>query len=173
MYIRKAVQTGFTLIELLVVIAVIGVLAGIVLIAIDPQEQINRGNDAKRKQTLSLVVNAVQAYYVGSGSSGGATSYPSTADLTQVGPNGTGDLKSIPTDAVYVPVAPPGPYDRAVVYTTMLSKRERENAKTPGQGLGTSCNAYTGTSVYYFWSSANGKIGYKCGAVPVSTDAMP
>jgi prepilin-type N-terminal cleavage/methylation domain-containing protein len=35
---KKTIQKGFTLIELLVVIAIIGILAGILFIAINPAE---------------------------------------------------------------------------------------------------------------------------------------
>lgn len=56
-------QKGFTLIELLVVIAVIGVLAAMVLIAINPLDQIARGRDAGRKSDLSQLVHAMQFRY--------------------------------------------------------------------------------------------------------------
>jgi len=39
---------GFTLIELIVVIAIIGVLAGVLLIAINPAALLAKGRDAKR-----------------------------------------------------------------------------------------------------------------------------
>ncbi len=40
-------EKGFTLIELLVVIAIIGILAGILFIAINPKVQTDKANDAK------------------------------------------------------------------------------------------------------------------------------
>jgi prepilin-type N-terminal cleavage/methylation domain-containing protein len=46
-------QKGFTLIELLVVIAIIGILAGILFVAIDPAAQTNKAEDAKAKSQLS------------------------------------------------------------------------------------------------------------------------
>ncbi len=52
---KKTFQRGFTLIELLVVIAIIGVLAGILFIAINPSNQINKSKDAKVKSYLASV----------------------------------------------------------------------------------------------------------------------
>ncbi|HVZ11787.1 MAG TPA: prepilin-type N-terminal cleavage/methylation domain-containing protein, partial [Patescibacteria group bacterium] len=48
----QKIQRGFTLIELLVVIAVIGVLAAIVLLAVNPTEQLARGRDANRISSI-------------------------------------------------------------------------------------------------------------------------
>jgi prepilin-type N-terminal cleavage/methylation domain-containing protein len=59
----KKLQKGFTLIELLIVIAVLGVLSTAVLVAINPAEQIARGKDAGRINTVDQVGHAVQAYY--------------------------------------------------------------------------------------------------------------
>lgn len=54
---------GFTLIELLIVIAVLGVLAAVVLVAINPIEQLARARDAGRKTTVGQLKNAIQAYF--------------------------------------------------------------------------------------------------------------
>ena len=43
-YLKK----GFTLIELLIVIAILGVLAVVILVAINPQEQLARGRGGGR-----------------------------------------------------------------------------------------------------------------------------
>ena len=54
-------QRGFTLIELLVVIAIIGLLASIVLIALNNARV--KGRDAKRAADLSQIATAVELYY--------------------------------------------------------------------------------------------------------------
>lgn len=56
---------GFTLIELLIVIAILGVLAVVVLIAINPAEQLARARDAGRISTVTQLGHSIQAYYTG------------------------------------------------------------------------------------------------------------
>ena len=58
-------QTGFTLIELLTVIAVIGLLAAIVLVALN--EARAKGRDAERAKTLKEVQKAIELYYSDTG----------------------------------------------------------------------------------------------------------
>lgn len=55
---RKA---GFTLIELLVVIAVVGVLAGAIIVVINPSEQFARAHDAARKNNIRQLGEAIVA----------------------------------------------------------------------------------------------------------------
>ena len=58
---------GFTLIELLVVITVLGVLATIVLLAVNPGEQLARAKDASRIEAVTQLSRALQAYYTANG----------------------------------------------------------------------------------------------------------
>jgi prepilin-type N-terminal cleavage/methylation domain-containing protein len=59
----RHITKGFTLIELLIVIAVLGVLAAVVLVAVNPIEQLARGRDSGRKTTVGQLGKAIQAYY--------------------------------------------------------------------------------------------------------------
>lgn len=54
---------GFTLIELLVTIAIIGVLAGVVLVAINPATRLAEARDAGYKNDVGQVATAMEAYY--------------------------------------------------------------------------------------------------------------
>lgn len=54
--------TGFTIIELLVVIAIIGILAGILYVAIDPAAQVDKSEDAERIVFMNQLSKALDLY---------------------------------------------------------------------------------------------------------------
>lgn len=62
---RITANKGFTLVELLIVIALLGVIATIVIAAINPIEQANRATDSGNKADASNLVSALQRYYTG------------------------------------------------------------------------------------------------------------
>lgn len=53
---------GFTLIELLIVIGIIAILAGIVLVAVNPAQQFGKANDAERKSEIGTILSAIYQY---------------------------------------------------------------------------------------------------------------
>jgi len=58
-----ALKRGFTLIELLIVIAILGVLAVVVLVAINPVQQLGRARDSGRISTVAQLGHAFEAFY--------------------------------------------------------------------------------------------------------------
>lgn len=59
----KNLNKGFTLIELLIVIALLGALAVGLLAAVDPFEQLKKGTDTSRRNTVAEFFNAGIRYY--------------------------------------------------------------------------------------------------------------
>jgi type IV pilus assembly protein PilA len=59
---KLSTRRGFTLIELLIVIAILGVLAVVVLLALNPVQQLARTRDAGRISTVAQIGHALEAY---------------------------------------------------------------------------------------------------------------
>ncbi|MDE2144968.1 MAG: type II secretion system protein, partial [Patescibacteria group bacterium] len=62
-------RSSFTLIELLIVIAIIGILASVVVLVLNPAQLLSQSRDSRRTQDLSNLNNALSSY-LGDGNSG-------------------------------------------------------------------------------------------------------
>lgn len=91
----KTNKKGFTLIEILLVVAAIAILAGIVVLAINPSKQLGDTRNAQRKVDVNTILSAVYQYSIDTGTlpasitttatpicKTGATSCTSMTDLT-------------------------------------------------------------------------------------------
>jgi general secretion pathway protein G len=85
--LRNKNQKGFTLIELLVVIAIIGLLASVVLLALNSAR--SKSRDAKRLADMRQMSTALELYYNDFGG------YPTAAAL--LAPNYVAQLPTAPT----------------------------------------------------------------------------
>lgn len=58
----RNIRKGFTLIELLVVIGIIGILAAVVLVAVNPGRQFAQARDTQRQSDLLQITNAIYQF---------------------------------------------------------------------------------------------------------------
>jgi len=63
MFTKKSTK-GFTLLEILLVVGIISVLAGIVIIAINPGRQLAQVRNTERRSDIKQIYNAVQQFYI-------------------------------------------------------------------------------------------------------------
>jgi prepilin-type N-terminal cleavage/methylation domain-containing protein len=61
---KQTTQKGFTLLEILLVVAAIAILAGIVIIAINPSKQLADTRNAQRHSDINSTLNAVYQYAI-------------------------------------------------------------------------------------------------------------
>lgn len=97
-------RKGFTLIEVLLVIVIIAILAGIVLIAVNPARQVAQANNAQRRSDVSAILSAIHQYSL---DNRGSTPANLTAVATEVSDAGTdicADL--VPTYIAALPFDP-------------------------------------------------------------------
>jgi len=57
-------QKGFTLLEVLLVVAIIAILAGIVILALNPSKQLAETNNSQRWVDVNTILNAVYQYAI-------------------------------------------------------------------------------------------------------------
>ena len=82
---------GFTLLEILLVIAAIGILASIVLVAINPNRQLAQVRNAQRRSDINTIYKALEQYLIDTGS------YPNSINTNFKEICNTGSQKSTDT----------------------------------------------------------------------------
>ena len=61
---KRLLREGFTLVELLLAIAIMGVLAAIVVTAINPGKQIGDARDTQRRSDVNAIANSIWQYAI-------------------------------------------------------------------------------------------------------------
>src|SRR4030065_277237 len=91
-------QKAFTLIELLVVIAILGILAAVLLVGVNPLEQLARGRDTSRKSVVAQLGHAMESYVTNTASgTGGALAYPVWGTTWQTSLQTSNEVKAVAT----------------------------------------------------------------------------
>lgn len=96
----KNTNKGFTLLEMLLVIAVIAILAGIVIVAINPAKQLGSANNAKRFSDVKAINDAIKQHAIDNGGiyHSSIRAYPTGVNsLREVCNSGSSSNASCPT----------------------------------------------------------------------------
>jgi prepilin-type N-terminal cleavage/methylation domain-containing protein len=112
-------KSGFTLIEILLVVAAIGILAGIVILAINPNKQLGDTRNAQRRSDVTTILNAAYQYAIDNngsvpaGVTDGTACGVATQEICKTGGTCTGlsDISVLTTNAKYlvsIPFDPTG-----------------------------------------------------------------
>jgi len=149
-------KKGFTLIELLIVIAILGTLAVVVLIALNPVQQLARTRDAGRRSTVSQLGHAVEArataWVTGLVNAGEIASVPQnpTYSAPGVGSHPQGADCSVNAEGDFCYSTSAAPASRAIVFARLESAAENEKCgasqaawavySTANSGAGIFCN---------------------------------
>lgn len=84
-------SAGFTLIEILLVVAILAILAGIVIIAVNPARQLSQATNSQRRADVQTILNAVYQHAL---DHGGTVLTEITTDTQEVCALGTGSTAS-------------------------------------------------------------------------------
>jgi prepilin-type N-terminal cleavage/methylation domain-containing protein len=102
--IKKHTSHGFTLLEILLVVGIIAILAGIVIVAINPSRQLATARDTERRSDLKQINNALLQYYIDN------QKFPNSFvnnNLTEICNSGSGDGLSCPEGTIDLSILVP------------------------------------------------------------------
>ncbi len=150
-------RKGFTLLELIITVTILAVLIGIVVVAINPAEQLARARDAKRVADLDAIKSAIILY---------TATATSTVNLDGNGTANSTCANGSGTDTWYVNtiagvLAPPGSFATATSTTQTIGTAGWLKARldqTPGGSplanlpLDPTNGAGSGTTYYYSYA---------------------
>ena len=170
-FLHKFHSKGFTLLELIVVMSVLGVLASVVLLIVDPAEQLARGRDTNRLQLVSQLGHAIQAYYFVEGelptpNTEWQQTLKNSKEITntQAAPSGaTPVCNTFPVGEICYT----GTGTEFLVWTTAESQQYKNRAA----GDGDPCTTL-GLVAYIIYMGAQGKAGVACSGEPIGSVAL-
>jgi prepilin-type N-terminal cleavage/methylation domain-containing protein len=129
-------KQGFTLLEILLVVAAISILAGIVIIAINPSKQLGDTRNAQRRIDVNTILNATYQYALDNNGTIPATITTTATEVCATGGTCTGliDLSVLTTNEKYLTSLPKDPSTgtaNSTKYTIMKTANNRITVAAP------------------------------------------
>ncbi|HEX6462010.1 MAG TPA: prepilin-type N-terminal cleavage/methylation domain-containing protein [Candidatus Saccharimonadales bacterium] len=128
---RNALQAGFTLLEVLLVVAVIAILAGIVIIAINPGKNLADSRNSQRSADVNTIINGVYQYALDNNGTLPASITTSDTEICATGaPSCTSlvDLSALTSSGKYLVAIPKDPQCSTVCATNGVSYTIKKDA---------------------------------------------
>lgn len=129
-------QAGFTLLEVLLVVGIIGILAGIVIFAINPNKQLGDTRNSQRRADVNTILSAVYQFAIdNSGIPASITTTETEICKTGITPcTGLIDLSVLTTNGRYLvamPIDPNGGSTNGTGYRILKDANNRVTIKAP------------------------------------------
>lgn len=108
MFNKLTGQRGFTLLEILLVVAAIAILAGIVILAVNPNKQLGDTRNGQRRVDVNTILNAVYQYTIDNNGTLPSSITTTQTEICKTGGTCTGliDLTVLTTNEKYLVTVP-------------------------------------------------------------------
>lgn len=140
----KIKRKGFTLIEILLVVAAIAILAGIVILAINPTKQLADTRNAQRRVDVNTILSAVYQYSIDNSGTTPSSISSTATEICQTGSSSCSslvDLSVLTDNETYLTAIPSDPSASSasgVGYTISKSSNGRITVAAPDAEQGAS-----------------------------------